>query len=162
MRRPQKPAIPARRVSGNLQICSSSAVSREIMQRAVSLVLCHHQEEECTFSFPMSCRGALTCCDAGCLTSCHLTFVSDSCHFFRGGRHAFRPLFGGLASADTRRADPHALFRHGDGDVPTALSGLDAAAEYAASRYEQNESSVLSAVSASGLFLCQPGNQSAR
>jgi len=61
----------------------------------------------------------------------------------------------------TRRARPTSTISSRDGDVPTALSGLDAA-EYAASRYEQTESSVLSAVSASGLFLCQPGNQSAR
>jgi hypothetical protein len=54
-------------------------------------------DNDCTFSFPMSCRGALTWVDAGCLTSCHLTFVSDSCHFFRttpadADCHLRRPL----------------------------------------------------------------------
>lgn len=61
----------------------------------------------------------------------------------------------------TRVGPTHKDFSSRDGDVPTALSGLDAA-EYAASRYEQNASSVLTAVSVSVLFLCQPGNQSAR
>ena len=36
----------------------------------------------CRFSFPMSCGDASTCCDAACLTRCHLRFVSLSCHFF--------------------------------------------------------------------------------
>src|ERR1700687_3408649 len=73
----------------------------------------------------------------------------------------FARRYGGLTSADTRWP-PTSTISSRDGDVPTALSGLDAAADYAASRYEQNESSVLTAVSASILFLCQPGNQSAR
>ena len=48
------------------------ATGNENMQRGM-----RRYSRRCTFSFPMSCRGALTWVDAGCLTSCHLTFVSQ-------------------------------------------------------------------------------------
>jgi hypothetical protein len=35
----------------------------------------------CRFSNSVSSSGLLNCTDAACLTSCHLGFVSDSCHF---------------------------------------------------------------------------------
>jgi hypothetical protein len=73
----------------------------------------------------------------------------------------FDRRYGG-SPPPTRVGRPTSTISSRDGDVPTALSGLDAAAENAASRCEQNESCVLTAVSASVLFLCQPGNQSAR
>jgi hypothetical protein len=37
----------------------------------------------CSFSPSMTFLAASDCGDAGCLTRCHLAFVSDSCHFFR-------------------------------------------------------------------------------
>ena len=36
----------------------------------------------CRFSNRVSFTKALSCGDAGCLTPCHLAFVSYSCHFF--------------------------------------------------------------------------------
>ncbi len=36
----------------------------------------------------MSYRDVLTCGDSFCLTSCHLGFVSNSCHFLRGRWYA--------------------------------------------------------------------------
>ena len=36
-----------------------------------------------SFSNRVSYSDRLTCCDARCLTRCHLASVSDSCHFFR-------------------------------------------------------------------------------
>jgi hypothetical protein len=41
------------------------------------------ETDECRFSFPVSCRDPLTCADASRLTSCHLGFVSNPCHFLR-------------------------------------------------------------------------------
>jgi hypothetical protein len=38
----------------------------------------------CRVSNPLSYRGALTCGAAGRFTSCHLGFVSNSCHFLSG------------------------------------------------------------------------------
>ena len=37
----------------------------------------------CRFSIAVSYRDALTCGHASCLTSCHLRFVSNSCHFLK-------------------------------------------------------------------------------
>jgi hypothetical protein len=37
----------------------------------------------CRFPNRVSYGDRLTCCDARCLTRCHLASVSDSCHFFR-------------------------------------------------------------------------------
>jgi hypothetical protein len=55
----------------------------------------------CRFSFPVSSRDPLTLGDTSCLMSCHLRFVSNSCHFLSrriwghfgmlGGRRARRP-----------------------------------------------------------------------
>jgi hypothetical protein len=54
-----------------------------------------------SFSNRVSYRERLTCCDARCLTRCHLASVSDSCHFFRTRQTC---TCGGYTSCSCRRA----------------------------------------------------------
>ena len=54
-----------------------------------------------SFSNPVSYSDRLTCCDARCLTRCHLASVSDSCHFFRTSQTC---TCGGYTSCSCRRA----------------------------------------------------------
>ena len=49
----------------------------------------------------MSYSDRLTCCDARCLTRCHLASVSDSCHFFRTSQTC---TCDGYTSCSCRRA----------------------------------------------------------
>ena len=53
------------------------------------------------FSNRVSYSDRLTCCDARCLTRCHLASVSDSCHFFRTRQTC---TCGGYTSCSCRRA----------------------------------------------------------
>ena len=55
----------------------------------------------CSFSNRVSYSDRLTCCDARCLTRCHLASVSDSCHFFRTSQTC---TCGGYTSCSCRRA----------------------------------------------------------
>jgi hypothetical protein len=57
----------------------------------------------CRFRNRVSYGDRLTCCDARCLTRCHLASVSDSCHFFRTSQTC---SCGGYTSCSCRR--PHA------------------------------------------------------
>ena len=54
-----------------------------------------------SFSNRVSYSDRLTCCDARCLTRCHLASVSDSCHFFRTSQTC---TCGGYTSCSCRRA----------------------------------------------------------
>ena len=57
-----------------------------------------------TYQVPKSrviCRSSDTCCDARCLTRCHLASVSDSCHFFRTSQTC---TCGGYTTCSCRRA----------------------------------------------------------
>ena len=55
----------------------------------------------CSFSNRVSYSDRLTCCDARCLTRCHLASVSDSCHFFRTSQTC---TCDGYTSCSYRRA----------------------------------------------------------
>ena len=55
----------------------------------------------CSFSNRVSYSDRLTCCDARCLTRCHLASVSDSCHFFRTRQTC---TCGSYTSCSCRRA----------------------------------------------------------
>ena len=52
-----------------------------MMMMLLLLLLLMMMMMECRFSFQMSSCEAMTCGAATCLTSCHLRFVSNSCHF---------------------------------------------------------------------------------
>ena len=72
------------------------AIGRGISPRGVG-----PYNHTCSFSNRVSYSDRLTCCDARCLTRCHLASVSDSCHFFRTSQTC---TFDGYTSCSCRRA----------------------------------------------------------
>jgi hypothetical protein len=80
---------------------------------------------ETNFRDALSFCGALNCCDARCLTQCHLGFVSDSCHFFR--RRVWNPeCFRGGASNGGWNVAPlsHVTVATAASDGNNAVSGV--------------------------------------
>jgi hypothetical protein len=79
-------------IAGSVQFPTPSEITKDLglgtLPTVAPDVMSVNIGGDCRFSSRVSNHGALTWDDARCLTSCHLRFVSYSCHFSMGTKPA--------------------------------------------------------------------------